>query len=140
MKTEMKELNHLWTDIYYQMRYNHHDNITHQSVRILQVIEKEKDVGVKKIAEKIQVSHNTASEHIKRLMERKYVYKTRSKVDERKVILLITEEGQKVLHQHSSLSEEKLQHVFEIMTDQEKEMVLTAFKLMKERIDHVYPI
>ena len=54
---------------------------------------KEKAVGIKDIAGAIQVSHNTASEHIKRLLKKKYVYKTRSVEDERKVILKLTSLG-----------------------------------------------
>src|SRR3954468_23977393 len=108
MVKEIEQLNHLWTDIYYQLRYDHQEKITHQSIRILQVIQKEDEVGIKEIAEAIQVSHNTASEHIKRILEKKYVFKTRSSEDERKVILRLTDLGNDVLHRHSSLDEEKL--------------------------------
>ncbi|MEH7664338.1 MarR family transcriptional regulator, partial [Bacillus velezensis] len=107
--------------------------------RILQVIQKEKPVGIKDIAEAIQVSHNTASEHIKRLLQKKYVYKTRSVEDERKVILKLTSLGADVLYRHSGLDEEKLkQLLFDSMNNEERTLVLKAFSLMKERAEDVY--
>ena len=139
MIKEIALLNHLWTDIYYQLRYNHQEKIPHQSIRILQVIKKEEEVGIKEIAEAIQVSHNTASEHIKRLFEKKYVFKTRSIEDERKVILRLTDLGSDVLHRHSSLDEEKLKKVlFKQMSAEERELILEAFTLLQERAKDVH--
>jgi DNA-binding MarR family transcriptional regulator len=136
---EIALLNHLWTDIYYQLRYNHQEKIPHQSIRILQVIHKEEEVGIKEIAEAIQVSHNTASEHIKRLFEKNYVFKTRSIEDERKVILRLTDLGSDVLHRHSSLDEEKLKKVlFKQMSAEERELILEAFTLLQERAKDVH--
>ena len=138
MVKEIEQLNHLWTNIYYQLRYDHQEKITHQSIRILQVIQKENEVGIKEIAEVIQVSHNTASEHIKRLLEKNYVFKTRSSKDERKVILRLSELGINVLHRHSSLDEEKLKQIlFEQMSDEERKLILEAFILLKERAKDV---
>ncbi|MBT2638601.1 MarR family transcriptional regulator [Bacillus sp. ISL-39] len=138
MDKEIVLLNHLWTDIYYQLRYNHQEKITHQGIRILQVIEKEDEVGIKEIANAIQVSHNTASEHIKRLLEKNYVFKTRSSKDERKVILRLSDLGIDVLHRHSSLDEEKLKQIlFDQMSDEERKLILEAFILLKERAKDV---
>ena len=131
---DIKYLNQLWTDIYYQLRYIHPEKITHQSVRIMQAIQKEEEVGIKEVAEVIKVSHNTASEHVKRLIEKKYVFKTRSSKDERKVILRLTDLGNAVLHRHTSLDEEKLHSLlFKYMNEQERKQILDAFTLMKER-------
>lgn len=136
---EIVQLNQLWTDVYYHLRYNHQEKITHQAIRILQVIQKENFVGIKEIANAIQVSHNTASEHIKRLLEKKYLFKTRSIKDERKVILKLTDLGSDVLHRHSSLDEEKLkQLLFEKMSNEERNLILEAFNLLKERAEDVY--
>ncbi|GGE29976.1 MarR family transcriptional regulator [Pullulanibacillus camelliae] len=134
MLREIEQLNQLWTDIYYHLRYTHHEKITHQSIRIMQVIEKENEVGIKVIAKAIQVSHNTASEHIKRLIEKGYVFKSRSTKDERKVILRLTDLGSDVLHRHSSLDEKKLkQLLFEKMSDEERQLIFAAFALMRGR-------
>ncbi|WP_409295877.1 MarR family winged helix-turn-helix transcriptional regulator [Peribacillus sp. SCS-26] len=134
---EIIELNQLWTDIYYQLRYNQQEKITHQAVRILQVIQKEIAVGIKEVAQAIGVSHNTASEHIKRLIEKKYVMKTRSHEDERQVVLKLTDLGSGVLHRHSSLDEEKLELLFEKMSPGERELILQAFTLLREKAKDV---
>lgn len=137
MINEIAWLNQLWTDIYYRLRYNHKEKITHQSIRIMQVIQKENEAGIKDIAEAMELSHNTASEHIKRLLEKQYVCKARSKADERKVILKLTETGNEVLHRHSSLDEEKLELLFAEMTEAERQSILGAFTLLKEKAEHV---
>ncbi|KPV57472.1 MarR family transcriptional regulator [Paenibacillus sp. A3] len=137
MINEIAQLNQLWTDIYYRLRYNHKEKITHQSIRIMQVIQKENEAGIKDIAEAMELSHNTASEHVKRLLEKQYVCKARSKADERKVILKLTETGNEVLHRHSSLDEEKLELLFAEMTEAERQAILGAFTLLKEKAEHV---
>lgn len=137
MINEIARLNQLWTDIYYHLRYNHKEKITHQSIRIMQVIQKENEAGIKEIAEAMELSHNTASEHIKRLLEKQYVCKARSKADERKVVLKLTETGNEVLHRHSSLDEEKLELLFAEMTEAERQSIIDAFTLLKEKAEHV---
>ncbi|WP_267379453.1 MarR family winged helix-turn-helix transcriptional regulator [Bacillus sp. GM_Baccil_2] len=139
MPNEVIQLNQLWTDIYYQLRYNHQEKITHQAVRIMQVIQKESEVGIKDIAHEIQVSHNTASEHVKRLLEKGYVFKARSEDDERKVVLKLTDLGDEVLHRHSSLDGEKLKYIlFEKMTHEERQSIVDAFNLLRKRAENVY--
>lgn len=133
MMDKVSMLNSNWTDIYYHLRYEYEEKITHQSIRILQVIEKEPEAGIKKIAECIQISHNTASEHVKRLMKKKYVYKTRSLTDERKVVLKLTHLGEDILRKHTSLDENKLNDIFNRLTDEETEIILTGFKLLKQK-------
>lgn len=49
MLKEIVQVNQLWTDIYYQLRYTHQEKITHQSIRIMQVIQKENEVGIRKL-------------------------------------------------------------------------------------------
>ncbi|KHD85486.1 MarR family winged helix-turn-helix transcriptional regulator [Heyndrickxia ginsengihumi] len=132
MSKNVSELNALWTDIYYLLRYKHSEKVTHIGVRIMQVIQKEKEVTIKDIAKEIAVSHNTASEHIKRLTEKQYLYKTRSSIDERKVIIKLTDIGKDVLHRNSNLDEAKLKTIFETATDVEKQSIISAFRLLKE--------
>jgi MarR family transcriptional regulator, organic hydroperoxide resistance regulator len=135
VKDNVIVMNQLWTDIYYYLRYPHHEKISHQSVRIMQVIEKEKEVGIKEIAEVIQVSHNTASEHIKRLLEKQYVIKRRSRKDERRVILKLTSLGCEILHRHSNLDEGKLTDILNTMTEEERKSIIDAFTLLKEKAE-----
>lgn len=133
MKNKIKQLNQYWTDIYFHMHYIHKEPLTHQGVRILQLVEKEDKTGVSEIATYLQISNNTASEHVKRMIEKNYLIKIRNPHDERKVILGLTDEGKEVLHRHTSLDEEKLERLIGELNEEEIQMIEQAFKLLSER-------
>jgi len=130
---KVKQLNKYWTDIYFHLHYAHKEKISHQVVRILQLIDKKEEVGVNEIASYLQVSQNTASEHVKRMIEKNFLTKERDLLDERRVILRLTELGKDVLHRNTSLDEEKLAQIMNQLEDNEKEVVEQAFKILSER-------
>ncbi|WP_375345281.1 MarR family winged helix-turn-helix transcriptional regulator [Priestia megaterium] len=134
---KVEELNSYWTSIYYHLHYTHQEKITHQTIRLLQHIDKSSSVGIKEIADYLHVSHNTASEHVKRNIDKGYVYKNRDIHDERKVILHLTEAGKDVLKRNSSLDEEKVSAILREMTASEKQLIQQAFQLLSERAKHV---
>lgn len=61
----MNNINQHWESIYYHLRYEYEDNLSHQAIRILQIVSREKDITIGKVATELSLSHNTASEHIK---------------------------------------------------------------------------
>ncbi|UJW56292.1 winged helix-turn-helix transcriptional regulator [Bacillus sp. A116_S68] len=130
---EATQLNEEWTDIYYALHYPHNDKITHQAVRILQHIQKSSNTGIKDVAYYLAISHNTASEHVKRLIDKGYIIKTKATEDERKVILQLTTRGENILHTNSCLDEKKLAEIFQSLMPDEKHMILKAFSLLSER-------
>lgn len=134
---KVEELNSYWTSIYYHLHYTHQEKITHQTIRLLQHIDKSSSVGIKEIADYLHVSHNTASEHVKRNIDKGYVYKNRDIHDERKVILHLTEAGKDLLKRNSSLDEEKVSAILREMTASEKQLIQQAFQLLCERAKHV---
>ncbi|MDQ0805151.1 MarR family winged helix-turn-helix transcriptional regulator [Priestia megaterium] len=134
---KVEELNSYWTSIYYHLHYTHQEKITHQTIRLLQHIDKLSSVGIKEIADYLHVSHNTASEHVKRSIDKGYVYKNRDIHDERKVILHLTEAGKDLLKRNSSLDEEKVSAILREMTASEKQLIQQAFQLLSERAKHV---
>lgn len=127
-----KKINEYWTDIYYHLHYVHDEKITHQAVRILQHIEKSSSIGVRDISDFLNVSHNTASEHVKRLIEKNYIEKKRDVSDERKVILSLTELGREVLYRNTALDEEKLTSIIRGLSAEEISMIEEAFRLISE--------
>lgn len=133
MNNKVKQLNQYWTDIYFHLHYDHVEKISHQVVRILQLIDKKKEVGVNEIASYLQVSQNTASEHVKRMIEKNFLTKERDLLDERRVILRLTELGKDVLHRITSLDEVKLEQILNQLAGNEKEVVEQAFKILSER-------
>jgi DNA-binding MarR family transcriptional regulator len=133
VNNKVELLNQYWTDIYFHLHYQHKEKISHQAIRILQLVDKEVNIGINKIASYIQVSHNTASEHVKKLIEMNYLIKGRDPLDERKVILSLTDFGKEVLHRKTCLDEEKLERVLNQLDDKEKILVEQALKILCER-------
>jgi len=128
----MQELNHYFTNIFYHLHTTHEDVISHQSVRILQMIEKEDEVTVRDIAALLNISQNTASEHIKKLERQGWIQKIRATDDQRKVQLFLTNEGQLVLKKNTELDEAKLKQALLRLSEKEQQDVLQAFRLLSE--------
>jgi len=133
VKDKASLLNQYWTDIYFYLHYPHKDKISHQVIRILQIVEKKENVGVNDIASNLQINHNTASEHVKRMIDKDYLIKKRNIIDERKVILCLTDRGKEVLYRNTSLDEEKLNQIIHEMTENERQVVEQAFQILSER-------
>lgn len=133
MTSKVKKLNEYWTDIYFHLHYPHTEKISHHVIRILQLVEKKEEIGVNEVATYLQISHNTASEHVKRMVEKNLLFKERGLLDERRVLLHLTQQGKEVLHRNASLDEEKLEQVMNRLGNKEKEIIEQAFKLLSEQ-------
>ncbi|UTL73077.1 MarR family winged helix-turn-helix transcriptional regulator [Bacillus halotolerans] len=128
----INKLNQQWTDIYYSLHYKQKDNISHQAIRLMQHIEKQGEATIGALAEYLSVSHNTASEHTKRLIQKGLAAKRRSQQDERKVLVVLTKEGRSVLEQHTQLDKEKLKEIIERISASEKELIQQAFEILSK--------
>jgi len=125
-------INEYFTTIFYHLHTTHEDVISHQSVRILQMIQKEEEVTVRDIAGLLNISPNTKSEHEKKLEGHAWETKERASDDQRKVILHLTVEGLQILKKNSELDEEKLKHALNQLTEQEQQAILQAFRRLSE--------
>jgi DNA-binding MarR family transcriptional regulator len=132
VNTMIKEINDYFTTIFYHLHTTHEDVISHQSVRILQMIQKEAEVTVRDIAGLLNISPNTASEHVKKLERHGWVMKERASDDQRKVMLHLTAEGLQVLKKNSELDDDKLQQALNQLTEQEQQAILQAFRRLSE--------
>lgn len=132
MQEKIRRLNEQWTDIYFYLHVTHHEKITHQMVRMLQLIDKKEDIKVQDVASFLTVSPNTASEHVKRAMEKGYLTKRKNLADERKTILEITDIGKQVLSDNTKLDELKLKRVLDRLGTEDKELVERAFTLLSK--------
>jgi DNA-binding MarR family transcriptional regulator len=128
----IKEINKYFTDIYFNLHPSHEEAISHQSVRILQMVQKKQYVMIGDIAERLCISHNTASEHVKKLVSNGWLYKERSEQDQRKVYLHLTDLGLSVLKKNTELDEEKLRNALSKLSDSQREKVVEAFRLLSE--------
>ncbi|MGG2092714.1 MarR family transcriptional regulator [Bacillus sp. S13(2024)] len=134
----MLTLNKHWETIYFYLRHEYEENLSHQAIRILQMISRKEAQTISNIAAKLHLSHNTASEHIKRLIQKEFVVKERSKQDERVVIVKLTEVGQQALAAHTLLDEAKLKQIGEKLSKEEKELIQSAFELLAKEAHDVF--
>ena len=128
----IQDINNYFTTIFYHLHTTHEDVISHQSVRILQMIQKEDEVTVRDIAELLNISQNTASEHIKKLERNGWVKKERAVDDQRKVMLHLTAEGLVIVKKNTELDDHKLQHALQQLSEEERQTILQAFHLLSE--------
>jgi MarR family transcriptional regulator, organic hydroperoxide resistance regulator len=139
-KTHMnlQQVNEAWTDIYYLLHYKHKESLTHQNIRCLQTINKNKSITVQDIAKIMKISHNTASEHIKRLMDKGYITKYKNPSDRRVVYLELTSSGKTVLQQNTELDMEKLEIIFKKLNNEQQNQILNAFELLRKEAYHEF--
>ncbi|MDM5154278.1 MarR family transcriptional regulator [Bacillus sp. DX1.1] len=134
----MESINHNWKTIYYHLRYEYEDSLSHQAVRILQIISRKKAATIGNVASELNLSHNTASEHIKRLIQKGFILKERNKQDERVVNVTLTVAGRNTLAKHTLLDEEKLTILQSRLSKEEKHLIETAFSLLAKEAKHVF--
>ncbi|MGG0658042.1 MarR family winged helix-turn-helix transcriptional regulator [Rummeliibacillus pycnus] len=134
----MNRLNTYFTTIYYYLHPEHKQVISHQSVRILQFIQKEDSVTVRHVAEKLGISHNTASEHVKKLELNGWVTKNRAENDQRIVHLQLTDEGLHVVRANTELDANKLSDVLATLTVEQQQQIEEAFRLLSEAAENVH--
>ncbi|PEJ39035.1 MarR family winged helix-turn-helix transcriptional regulator [Bacillus pseudomycoides] len=135
----MKNINQNWETIYYHLRYEYEDNLSHQAIRILQIISRETETTIGKVASELGLSHNTVSEHVKRLIQKRFVIKERNKQDERVVNLTLTTEGKEALTKHTLLDEEKLKVLESQFSKEEQQLIEKAFSLLAKESKYAFP-
>ncbi|WP_377915014.1 MarR family winged helix-turn-helix transcriptional regulator [Bacillus songklensis] len=138
MILSVDSINKAWTDLYYYLHYKHEESLTHQNIRCMQTIEKNKRVTIQLLSEVMGISHNTASEHIKRLMQKGYVQKERNLEDKRIVQVKLTTPGKEALKRNTELDEQKLQVILERLSVEDQAQVLKAFELLSKEARHVF--
>lgn len=125
-------INEYFTDIYFYLHPSQQEIISHQSVRILQLIQKQQHVTIQDVAQHLHISHNTASEHVKKLEKSKWVQKERSQEDQRKVYLSLTVDGWSMLRANTELDERKLTNALAKLSEEDQQKVLEGFRLLSE--------
>ncbi|MDN4071918.1 MarR family winged helix-turn-helix transcriptional regulator [Fictibacillus terranigra] len=130
--------NELWTDLYYLLHYRHEEKLTHQNVRCMQAVKKKKDATVADVADVLQVTHHSASEHVKRLIDKGYLEKERSASDKRTVFVKLTVLGEDALKRNTELDEQKLQAVLDRLSKDEQKSLMDAFEKLRTEAKHVY--
>jgi len=71
--------------------------ITGSQLWILQEVAKTPDIGVSELAERLSIHQSTCSQLVEKLVSRSLIIKERSKEDQRRVGLCLSEEASKIL-------------------------------------------
>ena len=133
------ELAENFTQLYYYCHLPYKEDMGHRTLRALQYIAMNPQPTVQDVATYLGVAHNTASELIRRLVQRGVVRKQRSTADERVVHVVITDEGKQVLRHQTDLDRDKLSQCLSEMSPQDVEMIHEAFHTLRQRLQEMSP-
>lgn len=129
--TERAEsISQIFSEIYYRCHPSFTISLTHQAVRALQYLGMNSQNTVSDVAQYLNCAHNTASEVLRRLGEKGLILRQRSKVDERIVEVQLTDEGKRVLAEHTGLDIDKLAACMKTMPEQELQIVQQGLNLL----------
>lgn len=120
-------LSKLFSDIYFHCHPKFAVELSHQAVRVMQYIAVIGPTTIHTLSEHLGVAHNTTSEIVRRLQSKALVVKRRRHDDERVVEVTITEEGRKVVLQHTGLDIVRLTEALEGMSEKECNEMQRAF-------------
>jgi DNA-binding MarR family transcriptional regulator len=81
----------------------------HQALLALKGIAEGKQATIGYLAERLQLQHHSTVELVDRLVERKLVQRRRDEIDQRRVIVELTEVGEEILHKLSLSHRRELQ-------------------------------
>jgi MarR family transcriptional regulator, organic hydroperoxide resistance regulator len=133
------ELAEDFTQLYYYCHSPYKEEIGHRALRALQYIAMNAQSTVQDIATYLGVAHNTASELIRRLVERGVVRKHRSTTDERVVHVIVTDDGRQVLRDQTGLDRDKLSQCLSEMPPHDVERIHQAFQTLRQRLQEMIP-
>lgn len=133
--TERAEaISQLFSEIYYRCHPEFTVSLTHQAVRALQFLGMNTQNTVSDVAQYLNCAHNTASEVLRRLSEKGLVLRQRSKADERIVEVQLTDEGKRVLAEHTGLDIVKLAACMKAMSEEEQQIVQQGLNLLLSNV------
>lgn len=91
--------------------------VTGSQLWILQEVAKTPDIGVSELAERLSIHQSTCSQLVEKLVHRGLVIKERSKEDQRRVGLCLSEEASKILKNAPGPAEGILPEALQALTE-----------------------
>jgi DNA-binding MarR family transcriptional regulator len=120
-----------------EMSFTH--NLTHLSILQIQTLvflkqSKDKKVTMSDIAECFQIELPSATSLVNKLCDQKLVQRNTDSSDRRLVIIVLTEEGKKLLDQAMCARRKKLENILSYLSNKEKSDLLNIFKTLESRL------
>jgi MarR family transcriptional regulator, organic hydroperoxide resistance regulator len=134
MSALASEISTLYSSIYYHCHPKFTVNLSHQSIRALQFIHFEGTSNVNNVAVHLQCAPNTASEIVRRLVDKGFLQRQRRKEDERVVELQLTDDGTRILLEQTGLDLDTLPDLLKDLTSEEVESVRRGFQILDQSV------
>ena len=108
-RQRVSQLSAVLARLYYEARRDYSIDLSHRAIRVLQLTAYRADPPrIDDVATQLDCAISTASELVKRLQSKGLLERRRSKFDERVVELYLTDKGDAVLQEHTTLDSAKL--------------------------------
>jgi len=119
----------------YSRRLNVEFGLTTPQMLCLDILSKSKDMILKDLAQSINLGESTVNGIIDRLEAKKYVTRTRSEQDRRKVYLVISPEGKNMLKKAPLPLENKVSNSLLQLPEAEQVSILSSLERITELIE-----
>lgn len=120
--------------IYHRCHPKYSIALSHQSVRVLQLLNEEQAVTVQRVADFLGCAANTASELVSRLVSKRLVEKRRSEDDERVVFLRLTDIGRTAFDEHVGLDVSRVAKALQMCDLRTKHEIQAAFETLLDLV------
>lgn len=134
MKTSQR-LEQLIYELFKKLYLENKNNRHMSQGKILKILYKKGDISQKEIQDMLHVKSGTISESINKLEKKGLLIRQNDKVDRRKKVLHLTEDGKINVETHSALYQKEIIQFFEILNDDEKKELEKILKKLLERND-----
>lgn len=127
--------------LYYEARRDYSFDLSHRAIRVLQLTAYREDPPrIDDVAIQLDCAVSTASELVKRLQSKGLLERRRSKMDERVVELYLTDKGDAVLQEHTTLDSAKLALALSALPAREQDELVRLVSELASGIGEIYGV
>lgn len=110
------------------------DHITHSQLFVLAIIERNRDIGIKEISEKLNISSSATTQLVDGLVENGYVVRKADLKDRRALQLELSAKGNKQIAELKNKRIKMMETLFDALNDKELETYLKLHKKILSKI------
>lgn len=104
--------------------------VTFAQMRVLWIIDLEKDATLSRVAKWLGVTNSTATELVDRLVKARYVRREQSPEDRRQVMLSLRDRGRKMLADYAERRRERFQRLMRVVRKEDVDRMVSALETM----------
>lgn len=111
------------------------DGITHSQLFVLAIIERNQNIGIKEISEKLNISPSATTQLVDGLVENGYVVRKADSEDRRALQLELSPKGTKQIAELKDKRMKMMSALFDVLSDKELEIYLKLHKKILSKIN-----